>query len=458
MNYTSSDIARVTGGRLIGAGQRPVVEAVLDHRLLPREHGLFLALEGERTDGHRFVKDAAAAGAAAAVVRTDRVQELADLVSDMDLIVVDDVAQALWAVATANRKRFDIPAVGITGSSGKTTTRSLVQTALEATLANGCCTHGNQNNLLGVPLTLCRLCNGDRYLVAELGTNAFGEIESLSDLLRPSVGVITMVARAHLEGFGDVQGVLREKTALARAVPRDGVVIIPSYDALLSGARTGWTASTLTFGYDAGDTVRIISEQEGSSVSGLLDVAGARVKLTLPVCGVFNIRNGAAALAVVHVMGGDISAAADAMQHFRPEGMRMEMRRWGTSTVILDAYNANPESMKSALETLSRQQASRRIAVLGVMLEMGAQSDAVHREVGALASCAGLDLVVFLEGEDGAYMAGANGAVNTVRAKSHAHAAALVADAAVDGSAILIKGSRGAAMEKVFKAFSEETD
>lgn len=457
MNFTSFDIATLTGSRLMGTGLRPVAEAVLDHRLLPEAGGLFLAMVGERTDGHRFVAAAAQAGASAAIIQSDRVDELSHLSSTMDLIVANDVQKALWHLAQANREGHQVPTVAITGSSGKTTTRSLLQSGLTAVSGQGCCTRGNQNNLLGVPLTLCRLSKDDRYLVAELGSNAFGEIQQLATLVRPQIGVITLVARAHLEGFGDIHGVLKEKSALARAVPADGAVVIPSFDPLLAQAGSTWSAATVTFGYEKGDAVRIRDEKEGITVTAVVDVEGTVVKLALPVCGVFNVRNAAAALAVVNLLGGDVKTAALAMGEFRAESMRMESRQWRGCTVIVDAYNANPESMKAALATLKGLEATRKIAVLGAMLEMGEHSDQVHREVGKLA-VDGADLAIFLEDDNGPYMAGVNGSSKGVRAGSHTEAARLLSEAALPGTAVLLKGSRGAAVEKVLHALLEETD
>ena len=457
MNYTSRQIARTVGGTLRGAGGRVAVEVVYDHRLLPASGGLFAALKGENTDGHRFVTAAADAQAATIMLKEERLDEFEHLAERVDLVGVEEVAAAVWRLAADHRLRFDIPVVAITGSSGKTTTKNMLQAILERELGAGCATRGNQNNLLGVPLTLVRLDDGHAYLLAELGTNAFGEIASLSDLVKPMVAVLTGVMRAHLEGFGDVRGVLKEKSDLAQAVPASGTVVLPSYDELLMEERGSLGARVVTFGFAEGDLVRIVDGREGPEVSGAFAVGGQTFPVSLPTCGVFNLRNAAAAVAAAVTLGVAPGAAVGALGDYRPEMMRMEACRVGGATYIVDAYNANPESMKSALDTLAAQPAQARIAVLGRMLELGVESDALHEEVGRHAASLGLDLLVFLEAEEGPYGAGAAvaGCAEVVRAADHDEAAKVLAERVGQGDVVLLKGSRGARLEDVMTSLME---
>ncbi len=457
MNYTGRQIARTVGGTLKGSGDRIAVEVVYDHRLLPETGGLFAALKGENTDGHRFTAAAADANASTIMVAAERLVEVLELADRVDLVGVNDVAGAVWKLASEHRQSFDIPVVAITGSSGKTTTKNMLRKILDLGLGAGCSTRGNQNNLLGVPLTLVRLAEGDAYLLAELGTNAFGEIASLSDLVKPTLAVLTGVMRAHLEGFGDIRGVLREKSDLARAVPQSGTVVLPSFDPLLMEVRGELAATVVTFGYEAGDLVTIVDEKEGAEVYGTFRVGGRSLPVTLPTCGVFNLRNAAAAVAAAVTLGVEPAAAVTALADFSPEAMRMEVLDVGGTTYIVDAYNANPESMKSALDTLAAQPARARIAVLGRMLELGDESDALHEEVGRHAAGLGLDLLIFLEDGNGPFGLGAaaGGECEVVRAMDHKEAAAVLAGRVQEGDVVLLKGSRGARLEEVMKSLTE---
>lgn len=456
MNYSGRQISRTVGGTLMGTGDQVAVEVVYDHRLLPAAGGLFAALKGDHTDGHRFVGAAADAHASTIMVAEPRLAEFKALAERVDLIGVQDVAGAVWRLAGSHRARLDLPVVAITGSSGKTTTKNMLRAILDRGLGAGCATRGNQNNLLGVPLTMLRLDDTHAYLLVELGTNAFGEIASLSDLAKPTIAVLTGVMRAHLEGLGDLRGVLREKSDLARAVPDSGTVVLPSFDPLLMEVRGELGANVVTFGYEAGDLVKIGEEKEGAEVSGTFVVADRTFSIVLPTCGVFNLRNAAAAVAAAVTQGVEPAAAVAALSEYRPEAMRMEALRVGGATYIVDAYNANPESMMHALDTLAAHPGRARIAVLGRMLELGDESEALHEEVGRHAAGLGLDLLVFLESKNGPFGRGAAGGnSDVVIAADQAEAASVLARRVSEGDVVLLKGSRGARLEEVMKGLTE---
>jgi len=457
MKYLTREIATACDAKLVGTGTKVATEAVTDHREI-RGAALQVALPGKHKDGHEYVAAAADAGAVAALVHVSWEARLAPLADRIDLIVVDDVQAALWRLAQYHRARFAGLVLSITGSCGKTTTRAMLQAVLDAALGTGCATRGNQNNMLGTPLTVLRCNLEDAYLLAEIGTNAFGEIPALAGLVKPQVGIITGVMRAHLEGFGDVRGVLREKAALATAVPDTGAVVFPSYDDLLVGDRPLWRARTLTFGYRPGDTVQILEARESATVSGLVRLAGREAQVVLPLPGAFNLRNAAAALCVAHYLGLDVDKAIAALAMFKGESMRMEIRRVAGVTFLLDAYNANPDSMKCALDALAGFAGRRKAAALGAMLELGLESDALHREVAAYACGHRIDFLVALEGEGGPYGLGAAGAGTCgafASAAGRKEASDLLLSWMKPGDVILLKGSRGVKVEEIMQNIEE---
>ncbi len=308
-------------------------------------------------------------------------------------------------------------------------------------------------------MTVLRMELDDRWLVLELGTNAFGEIPRLAALARPDIAVLTAVAAAHLEGFGDLDGVMREKGALPRALQADGLAIFPADDARIVADSAAWPGRKRPFGKNAVDGVRIVERREGVAASGTLEIHGERFEVTLPVAGAFNIDNAAAAIAAAMALGVTPAAAVAALADYRPATMRMEWREVAGMRFLVDAYNANPDAMKAALGTLVGVPGGRHVAVLGSMLELGARSDALHREVGAAAVSCGADLVVFVGPQAEHYVAGAaqvQDGARSVGVADQAAAAAVLMKECRQGDVVLLKGSRGARLEAVLDRLAEE--
>jgi UDP-N-acetylmuramyl pentapeptide synthase len=253
--------------------------------------------------------------------------------------------------------------------------------------------------------------------------------------------------------------VAREKADLARALPADGTAVLPGDDARLLAECAGIAAKVVTFGQQETDLVRIEEATEGDRASGVLACRGERLAVRLPVCGTVNLRNAAAALCVACVLGLPVREAAAALARFVPDRMRMDMRTVAGATVLLDAYNANPESMLAALRTLAGLPGGRRIAVLGRMLELGADAPRLHEEVGAAAARLGVEVVVALMDDTGGYAAGAGrgGCPRVVSAGSHREAAEVLAAELKAGDLVLLKGSRGARVECVLDSLAEVT-
>lgn len=453
MKLTAGQIAGLTGGRLVGSASSVAAYAANDHRTMVAPGALFCALRGVNADGHSYLPDAARKGASVALVEANRLDSLCVDREGMALVGVPDVHAALWILATFCRDQYHGPVVATTGSAGKTTTKSMLRSILNGSLGQGLTTHGNYNNLLGVPLTLVSLDDDHPFANLELGTSAPGEIPRLAALAKPSVAVITAVLEAHLLGLGSLEGVLREKAALGHAAGRQGVVVVPSYDSLLFSHE--FEAKRVTFGYRPEDDCCIVSEEETTEgCKGLLRVCGHEIPIALPVPGTFNLRNAAAATLASVQMGVDPVQAVQKLACFQPESMRMQQMNLMGAAWILDAYNANPGSMEVALRALAGRTANgQKIAVLGAMYELGETSDALHARIGALARALGLRLVAVGKGAD-KYFAGP--AVDGVFIESLPEAATWLTQNVRPGDAVLMKGSRSARVETILNALRSE--
>ncbi|MDZ4805537.1 MAG: UDP-N-acetylmuramoyl-tripeptide--D-alanyl-D-alanine ligase [Candidatus Eisenbacteria bacterium] len=442
--FTAAELARITGGRWMTSGS-DVVGVTTDSRgMVPGQ--LFVALSGERFDGHDFLDQVAAAGAAAAIVKTPRA------VSIPQLVVADPVA-ALGSLALAHRDRFDIPLVGLTGSNGKTTSKEMIAAVL-APLGPIHRTAGNLNNHIGVPLTLLGLEPAHRAAVVEMGMSREGEIRALAAMARPTVAVITNAGRAHLLGLGSREAVVRAKSEIAEALGPSDTLIYFGDDGLLREVNKGCAAHVVTFGLGPTPNLSASHINETGLLGSEFDVDGfGRVHLAIP--GRHNVLNALAALAVSQVLGVAPDAAVRALANVRPVTGRMEVRRFGPLTIIDDSYNANPDSMRAALDLLREApHTGRRVAVLGEMLELGQTSLSMHREVGAAASFVDALWVI---GPSASEVAAA--AVEAGLAGSAAHVVpdlesllSSIPPALLPGDLILVKGSRGMALDRLVRA------
>jgi UDP-N-acetylmuramoyl-tripeptide--D-alanyl-D-alanine ligase len=447
-----SEIARITGGRLVGdAGRIGIVAGyAIDSRLLaPGE--IFFALKGDARDGHEFVAAAFAKGAAAAVVEGP----VEGLPADSVQVIVPSTLEALQSIARHVRERTEVPVVAITGSNGKTTTKEMLAHLLATRLAVRK-SPGNFNNHIGLPLSILGLGPRDEILVVELGTNHRGEIAALAKLARPQVGVVTNVGRAHVGLLGSVEAVAAEKTDLVRSLGSDGRGVINADDELLAAALRGTKVPLTHFGIEAD------AQFKASSVN--VAAGGSRFKVqghtvTLKVPGVHNVYNALAAIAAASLFGVSIDDAASALPGFEPT--RMKAAQSGGITVIDDAYNANPDSMTAALDVLSHADAGRRVFVMGEMLELGNASEDLHREVGSRVPGARVDLLVGI-GE--ATRQAVEEAVRAGMKREQVFWYGTRADAKLDlrqllkpGDVVLVKASRRAGLEEISEFLKAST-
>jgi len=460
--WTGSAACAAMGATPNGALPARIDGVSIDTRTL--EPGdLFVAIVGESNDGHDYVAQAFAKGAAAAVVAHDRADALA---AYGPLLAVEDTLAGLERLGRAARARTDAKIVAITGSVGKTGSKE----ALRLALARSGRTHASAasyNNHWGVPLTLARMPADTEFGIFEIGMNHAGEIAPLAKMVRPHVAVITTVEAVHIENFRDVRGIADAKGEIFLGLEPGGVAVInrdnPHYDRLAQLALASPAGRVVTFGEDPRSDVRaetIVTKPDLSIVDAR--VFGERLAYRIGMAGRHIALNSLALVAAAQALGTDLALSALALGDLEPpagRGARTDVPLVGGALTLVDeSYNANPASVRAALETLGQMELpwrGRRIAVLGDMLELGPDGPRLHRELAPSALAAGVDLV-FTVGE---LMKGLHGALPPERrggwgATSDA-LAPTVASALRPGDIVMVKGSRGVRTERIVKAIKE---
>ena len=442
---TLEQLADVVGGELAAEADRSrAVDAVtIDSRTVT--HGaLFVALPGERADGHDFIADAARRGAAGWLAAAGR--PLPDVPGG---VIVDDPADALLGLGAWVRDVVDPTVVGVTGSNGKTTTKDLIRAAVGAGRAT-VASLGSYNNDLGVPLTLCRLDLASEVLVAEIGARGPGQIARLMPLIRPDVAVVTTVAGAHLEQFRSLDAVAAAKAELVEGVALDGVAILNADDPRVAAMARMAPGRVVTYGLAEG--ADWVAEEVALDAEARARFRVRGVPVRLPVPGAHNVGNALAALAVAEVCKVPLQHAAAAIERAEVSRWRMELRRTPGGVVVLnDAYNANPASMASALRTLAQVAVDgRRWAVLGRMAELGTGGPDAHERIGRLAAELGVDrLVAVADPVDPAAAAAIARAGGGQLAGDADEAVSLLCSRLRPGDAVLVKASRSVGLERV---------
>lgn len=411
---------------------------------------LFVCLRGERFDGHAFASQAAQLGAAALLV--DHPVD-----ADVPQLVVTDTGKALLQLAGWYRRRFQLPVVGLTGSVGKTTTKEFIALVLGAKY-NTLKTQGNLNNEIGVPQMLFRLEDSHTAAVIEMGMNHFGEISRLTRAVAPTVGLITNIGVSHIENLGSRAGILQAKLEILEEMAPDAPLIVNMDNDMLRTVKLG-DRPLLTFAIDdqsADFTATDIAEQ-GSTTTFTVHHSTFNQPVTIPTVGIHNVYNALAAMAVGYVTGVDSAAAASALANYVPAGMRQNLVQVGGVQVIEDCYNASPDSMRAALQTLGKLPVHRRYAVLGAMLELGDYAKEAHTQVGKMAAENGIDSVLAY-GADAAYIVEAAKQAGLENARLFDTKEALaqsLAQQVQPGDGVLFKGSRGMHLEDVMHTVYE---
>lgn len=445
MIFDGPAIAKATHGSLARGG--PFGPVTTDSRRIP-PGAWFVALRGDRFDGHTFLAHAAAAGCAGAVVAADAAVPEG---WSAGLVVVPDTLVALQDLGRYAREIFTGPVVGITGSAGKTSTRVMVVDVL-AEIGRVHHTQGNLNNHIGLPLTLCATPPDAELLVLEMGMNHPGEINLLQGIARPTVRLVTNVGAAHVEGCGSLDGVARAKQELFDGAAPGDVLCVNDDDALVRAMPLPTGVQVVRYGSGAACPIRLTDvavDAEALRTRLRIETPDGVVRATLDVPGEHLARNALAAVAVGWALRVPVERMGPALARFAPEGMRNRVERVDGVTILNDAYNANPLSMAAALRTLAALPGPR-FAILGDMLELGDSEADAHVEVLALASALGIEHV-WVTGDRMA-RAAIGTAVEVHPDVEHLCARLLPALRRLPsppGASLLVKGSRGARMERV---------
>jgi len=405
---------------------------------------VYFALRGPNFDGHNFIAAAMEKGAAAVVVERRWAVPIGDARRAQfaaNELLVDDTLQALGDLGAWARLHWGGEVIGVTGSAGKTTTKDAIAHLLAAEMPVGK-TLGNFNNHVGVPLSILRLPDGCRAAVLEMGMNHAGEIRELAEIAKPEIGVVTNVGYAHVEFFDDIEGVAAAKRELIEALPRDGVAVLNADDPRVARFGEAHPGRTVTFGFAGTADVRAESMET--------TVTGARfralgVDFETGLTGSHAVSNLLAAIAVARELGVAPERLREPVRTFTVGKMRGQRMEHNGITIWNDCYNANPEAVESMIGVLRQTPATRRIAVLGEMLELGHASDALHRQVGRYAAEHGIDLVIGVRGSARALVEAAGAAARFFEEPTAA--GDFVRSIARPGDAILFKGSRGVRME-----------
>lgn len=457
ISLTVSELINQVKGKLLNPSpeflQKKFEGVSIDSRTVTAGN-LFVALTGENQDGHDFILQAIEKKAAAVLVQKDRSQKIdSKKVSNAPIVQVEDTRLALQELAYHYRRKFDLPAIGITGSNGKTTTKEMIAQVLE-TKFRVLKSQKSFNTLIGIPLTIFELSSQTEILVLELGTSQFGEIYKLSELAQPNLAVFLNIAPAHLEYFGSLENVAKAKFELLEKLPTDKPVFVNLDDQILRQRAAIGKHKVISYAIDTPADYQALDVI--ISGNGHLDFRVKKNPLRLNLLGRHNVYNALVAYAVGDFFKLSPQQISQALQNYHPAHLRMEIREVRGARIINDSYNANPASMLAALEALAVSKTSgRRIAVLGDMLELGEKSAELHQEVGQKIPRLKIDLLITV-GDQAEHLArGAvkngmpAGAIRSLEDKKRA--AQYLLSLIKPGDTVLLKGSRGMKMEEILK-------
>lgn len=452
MELTLAQVMEATGARPASGWpldpQARVTGWSIDSRTIAAGE-LFFAIRGDVFDGHSFLPQVLAAGAVGAVV-SEPVKDAAG-----PLLHVPDTLRGLQDAGRFARRCWGRPLVAITGSAGKTGTKDIISALLAVRFKVGK-TAGNLNNHLGLPLTLLRLPADAEIGVVEMGMNHAGEIRELARIAAPQVGVITNVGYAHVEAFDSIEGVAAAKRELVEELPSDGVAVLNADDPRVLGFRAHHTGPVITYGFSEGADTRAVQLETGPGGSAFT-VQGVRFCTSLS--GRHSVSNILAGIAVASLYGIGIADLAPVVEALRPTKMRGERVVRGGITILNDSYNSNPEAARSMLDVLRGEHASRRIAVLGEMRELGHMAEQLHRELGSYAARVGIDVLIGVGGASRCMVEQAMQSGFDSRTafffEEPGSAGTFLRDFVRPGDVLLFKGSRGTHVEHALARMEE---
>jgi UDP-N-acetylmuramoyl-tripeptide--D-alanyl-D-alanine ligase len=398
--FTAEQVLKATGGCLLSGNETDIFYGITTDSRNIKKGNLFVALDGKKYDGHDFIGLALELGAACCVVHNES-KLIVDSKKNAAVIKVDDTLKALGDLAHEYRMRFPIPVIGLTGSSGKTTTKEMLA-SITGKNKNTLITEGNLNNLIGLPQTIFRLKEDHELAILEMGTNTRGEIKRLTGIAAPDIGLITNIGPAHLAGFGSVDVVCEEKGDLFANMSSSGTVVVNLDDEAVRIISHRWQGKRVTFGLssDADVTATDIEKHGARGIRFKLVIGDKVNKLEMKIVGIHHIYNALAAAAAAWAAGIDEKFIVEGLAHFKPVSGRMQIiQLQNFAYVVDDSYNANPSSVREALMTLKDLKNHHNVYVfLGDMLELGEKSTEMHRKIGILMATIGVN-AIFLRGD-----------------------------------------------------------
>lgn len=442
-------LAELAGGRLLGGRADTLIERVSTDSRTLGPGSLFVALKGERFDGHDFVETAKANGASALMLS----REVPG--SNLPVVRVEDTLLGLQALARGYRQELSLHVVMLTGSNGKTSTKDMVAKVLGARFAVSA-TKGNLNNHIGLPLTVLAADSSHQFGVWEIGMNHSGELSPLVEIGRPKFGIITNIGTAHIGHMGSREAIAREKGVLAEGLPAEGVLFLPAEDDFADSLRRRTKAKIIDVGFESGHVRGLHLQAEAKGTRFRLVRGHESVEVHLPIPGRHMVCNALLAAAVGLEAGIPMSEVAEALGQVSLAAGRLQTLDVHGVRVINDAYNANPDSMRASLTTVSKLPTlGKRFAILGAMGELGEESQRAHQAVGQLAAEEGFDYVCSVGERARDLTAGLvpRSGQRIHHFQNQQEAADFLRETAKSGDVVLLKGSRSAALEQVHQLF-----
>ncbi len=446
---------RVLNGILTGPEDQSFSRVTIDSRQV-QKNDLFVAIIGEKKDGHDYIDQARERGAAGFLVSRD-ISPGADCFA----VKVEDTLEGLQTLAAHWRDLYDPLIIGITGSNGKTTTKDLVASVLSRSRPT-LKTPGNLNNQYGLPLALLQLGSEDEVAVLEMGMNSPGEIALLSSIARPDIGILTNIGPAHLEFLQDLEGVARAKNELVEALPEDGVLIFNGDDPYVVGLAENYPGTRISFGFEDRNQIRgeEIKKLGYNHIALGVTIADKFQLFRVPLVGKHNAYNALAAIAVGWHLGISKTSIGEGLLQVELSGNRMEIQMMDKGYLLInDSYNANPTSMRYALDIVQEIGGDRKIALLGDMLELGAGSERLHRELGQYIADMNLDLL--LTRGPGGHLIGRGArdrgmpSRRIIDLENNQEAVKFLKKSLRSKDTVLIKGSRGLKMEEIVQGLKD---
>lgn len=451
MSIKIKEIVTATAGQLLAGNGEDIAEGFsIDSRTI-KKNDFFVPLPGEQTDGHNYIFDALNKGSLGTFVASEK-QAAVSLAEGKAFILVQDVLKALQYTAIYYRKKFSIPIIAVTGSAGKTTTKDMIESVLDVKYST-LKTAGNLNNQIGVPLTLLRLKDHHQVVVLEMGMSGFGEIAFLARMARPDLGVITNIGEAHLEMVGSLEGVAQAKGELLLEMGLTGRAILNGEDQRLVALGNSFLGLTTYYGFKEEYCSRgenLLAKQEKTQFD--LVLPGSKTKVSLPLPGKHNVLNALAAAAVGYIFNLSPVEIKQGLESVRVTAARLDVEQRGGLMIINDTYNANPTSVRASLEALTSMAGKARCgAILGDMLELGAESTRAHYDMGRFAALQGVEYLITLGELSRDMVKGARsaGLSTVVECEKITEVLSTLKSLSSPGDWVLVKGSRSMKMEKI---------